>query len=119
MATTNLPAIDHPLSRLNSPEKIAVRGFSRGEGASSQVRCELEKVSRLRPITADEIPWRLTKSSRGSRANENGTNLPELRTASEKTAMVKNANDHSKPAIPIFGDESFVHRSMKKTQKLI
>ena len=104
MATANLPAISHPLSRLENPEKMNVRGISHCGTASSQFRYELEKVDRLRPITADQIPWRLTKSSHGTRnsGKPNVTAVPALRTLPEGVE-VKRAHDHSKPAIPIFG----------------
>lgn len=106
MATANLPAISHPLSRLGSPQKIAVRGVSRGEGASSQIQNELQKVSQLRPITADQMPWRLTKSSCGSRGLPKESNLPALNSVPEGVE-VKKVNDQSKPAIPIFGKCKF------------
>lgn len=102
MATANLPAISHPLSRLSNPEKIEVRGLSRGEGASSRIQDELQKVSQLRPITADQIPWRLTKSSCGSRGFPKDTSLPALAPVHEGVQM-KRAGDQSKPTIPIFG----------------
>jgi hypothetical protein len=102
MATANLPAISHPLSRLGSSEKMTVRGVSRGEGATSQIQHELQKVSQLRPITADQMPWRLTKSSCGSRGFHKETNLPALGSVPEGFEM-KRASDQSKPAIPIFG----------------
>lgn len=104
MATANLPAISHPLSRLENAEKINVRGISRCGTTSSQLRLELEKVDRLRPITADQIPWRLTKSSHGTRNSGklDTTTLPALGTLPEGVE-VKRADDQSKPAIPIFG----------------
>lgn len=102
MATANLPAISHPLSRLGNPEKISVRGVSRGDGASSQIQHELQKVNQLRPITADQMPWRLTKSSHGSRGAVKDTNLPTLGSVPEGIE-VKKASDQSKPAIPVFG----------------
>ena len=108
MATANLPAISHSLSRLGNPEKIAVRGVSRGEGASSQIQNELQKVSLLRPITADQMPWRLTKSSCGSRSSAKETNLPALGSLPEGVE-VKKASDQSKPAIPIFGRYTFYY----------
>ena len=106
MATANLPAISHPLSRLGSPEKITVRGVSRGEGASSQIQNELQKVSQLRPITADQMPWRLTKSSCGSRGYPKETGFPALGSVPEGFET-KKARDQSKPAIPIFGKCTF------------
>ena len=103
MAAANLPAISHPISRLGSPEKMTIRGVSRGEGASSQIQHELQKVSQLRPITADQMPWRLTKSSCGSRGFNKETNLPALGSVPEGFEM-KRASDQSKPVIPIFGE---------------
>lgn len=105
MATANLPAISHPLSRLGDPEKMNIRGVSRGEGASSQLHDELEKVDRLRPITADQMPWRLTKSSHGTRNYVKEKALPALGTLPEGIE-VKKADDQSKPAIPVFGNEA-------------
>ena len=104
MATANLPAISHPISRLENPEKINVRGISRYGTASSQFRHELEKVDRLRPITADQMPWRLTKSSHGTRNSGklDTMTVPALGTLPEGVEM-KRAHDQSKPAIPIFG----------------
>ena len=102
MATANLPAISHPLSRLGSPQKMAVRGVSRGENASTHIQNELQKVSQLRPITADQVPYRLTKSSCGSRGPPKETNLPALSSVPEGVE-VKKVKDQSKPAIPIFG----------------
>ena len=82
---------------------MTIHGVSRGEGASSQIQHELQKVSQLRPITADQMPWRLTKSSCGSRNKE--TNLPSLGSVPEGFEM-KRASDQSKPAIPIFGNRA-------------
>ncbi|XP_028399843.1 EF-hand calcium-binding domain-containing protein 6-like [Dendronephthya gigantea] len=118
MATANLPAVAHPLSRLGSPEKISVRGVSRGQGATSQIQHELQKVNQLRPITADQIPWRLTKTSQGSRGLGKETTLPALGSLPEGFE-VKKASDQSKPAIPIFGNRTdLVSRAESRQSRL-
>lgn len=111
MATANLPAIPHPLSRAEDPMNMNVRGMSRdglrvasrqslGFGADLDSR---NKINALRPITADQVPWRLTKSSNGhaqqisprDRGQQLG-NIPE-------GVEVRRSQDPSKPTIPIFG----------------
>ena len=121
MATTNLPAIPHPLSRMDDPTNLNVRGLSR-DGSRVASRQSLtfgqDKLNALRPITADQVPWRLTRSSNGfggqhSPRNYGFSGIPE-------GVEVKLAEDPNKPSIPIFGKCSilclksmrslFVHR---------
>ena len=113
MATTNLPAIPHPLSRMEDPTNLNVRGLSR-DGSRVASRQSLTfaqdfdrgKLNALRPITADQVPWRLTRSSNGfggqhSPRNNGFTGIPE-------GVEVKRAEDPNKPSIPIFGKSSIL-----------
>lgn len=109
MATKNLPAIQHP-SRMDS-----VRGLSReglGTRASSRQNIAMSfgqdmdknRQDAFRPRTADQIPWRLTKSGgenceRSSRGDVFLTALGGIPEGVE----VKRADDVTKPRIPIFG----------------
>lgn len=104
MATTNLPAIPHPLSRMDDPTNLNVRGLSR-DGSRLASRQSLtfaqDKLNALRPITADQVPWRLTRSSNGfggqhSPRSNGFAGIPE-------GVEVKRAEDPNKPSIPIFG----------------
>lgn len=112
MATTNLPAIPHPLSRMEDPTNLNVRGLSR-EGSRVASRQSLtfgqdldrQKLNVLRPITADQVPYRLTRSSNGfggqrSPRNDGFAGIPE-------GVEVKFAEDPNKPTIPIFGKHNF------------
>ncbi|KAL9978672.1 hypothetical protein ACROYT_G016217 [Oculina patagonica] len=111
MATTNLPAIPHPLSRMDDPTNLNVRGLSR-DGSRVASRQSLTfgqdfdrgKLNALRPITADQVPWRLTRSSNGfggqhSPRNNGFAGIPE-------GVEVKLADDPRKPTIPIFGSRA-------------
>lgn len=111
MATTNLPAIPHPLSRMDDPTNLNVRGLSR-DGSRVASRQSLTfaqdfdrgKLNALRPITADQVPWRLTRSSNGfggqhSPRNNGFAGIPE-------GVEVKRAEDPNKPSIPIFGSRA-------------
>ena len=113
MATTNLPAIPHPLSRMEDPTNLNVRGLSR-DGSRVASRQSLTfaqdfdrgKLNALRPITADQVPWRLTRSSNGfggqhSPRNNGFAGIPE-------GVEVKRAEDPNKPSIPIFGKSSIL-----------
>ena len=113
MATTNLPAIPHPLSRMDDPTNLNVRGLSR-DGSRVASRQSLTfaqdfdrgKLNALRPITADQVPWRLTRSSNGfggqhSPRNNGFAGIPE-------GVEVKRAEDPNKPSIPIFGKSSIL-----------
>ena len=113
MATTNLPAIPHPLSRMDDPSNLNVRGLSR-DGSRVASRQSLTfaqdfdrgKLNALRPITADQVPWRLTRSSNGfggqhSPRNNGFAGIPE-------GVEVKRAEDPNKPSIPIFGKSSIL-----------
>lgn len=112
MATTNLPAIPHPLSRMEDPTNLNVRGLSR-EGSRVASRQSLtfgqdldrQKLNVLRPITADQVPYRLTRSSNGfggqrSPRYDGFAGIPE-------GVEVKFAEDPNKPTIPIFGKHNF------------
>ncbi|RMX39469.1 hypothetical protein pdam_00015583 [Pocillopora damicornis] len=112
MATTNLPAIPHPLSRMEDPTNLNVRGLSR-EGSRVASRQSLtfgqdldrQKLNVLRPITADQVPYRLTRSSNGfggqrSPRYDGFAGIPE-------GVEVKFAEDPNKPTIPIFGKHKF------------
>lgn len=108
MATTNLPAIQHPLSRMDDPTNLNVRGLSR-DGSRAASRQSLtfgqDKFNALRPITADQVPWRLTRSSNGF----GGQNSPRHNSFAAlgqipEGVEVKLAEDPSKPSIPIFGE---------------
>lgn len=111
MATTNLPAIPHPLSRMEDPTNLNVRGLSR-EGSRVASRQSLtfgqdldrQKLNVLRPITADQVPYRLTRSSNGfggqrSPRYDGFAGIPE-------GVEVKFAEDPNKPTIPIFGSRA-------------
>lgn len=111
MATTNLPAIPHPLSRMEDPTNLNVRGLSR-EGSRVASRQSLtfgqdldrQKLNVLRPITADQVPYRLTRSSNGfggqrSPRYDGFSGIPE-------GVEVKFAEDPNKPTIPIFGSRA-------------
>lgn len=108
MATTNLPAIPHPLSRMEDPTNLNVRGLSR-DGSRVASRQSLtfgqefdrQKLNALRPITADQVPWRLTRSSNGI----GGQHSPRYKgfAGIPEGVEVKIAEDPSKPTIPIFG----------------
>ncbi|XP_032219247.2 EF-hand calcium-binding domain-containing protein 6 [Nematostella vectensis] len=103
-ATTNLPAIQHPLSRMGNPANLNVRGTSRdGPRVASRQSLNLGE-SKLRPITADQMPWRLTKSSNGhnQRSPRDDLNLGNIPEGIE----VRRAEDPSKPTIPIFGSRA-------------
>lgn len=108
MTTTNLPAIQHPLSRMDDPTNLNVRGLSR-DGSRAASRQSLtfgqDKLNALRPITADQVPWRLTRSSNGfggqnSPRNNGFAAMGQIPEGVE----VKLAEDPSKPSIPIFGE---------------
>ena len=108
MATTNLPAIQHPLSRMDDPTNLNVRGLS-PDGSRAASRQSLtfgqDKFNALRPITADQVPWRLTRSSNGfggqnSPRNNGFAAMGQIPEGVE----VKLAEDPSKPSIPIFGE---------------
>ena len=107
MATTNLPAIQHPLSRMDDPTNLNVRGLSRdGSRAASRQSLALaqDKFTVLRPITADQVPWRLTRSANGlgqihSPRNNSFVGMGQIPEGVE----IKRAEDPSKPSIPIFG----------------
>lgn len=110
MATTNLPAIQHPLSRMEDPTNLNVRGLSR-DGSRVASRQSLtfgqDKFNALRPITADQVPWRLTRSSNGfggqnSPRNNNYAAIGQIPEGVE----VKRAEDPNKPSIPIFGSRA-------------
>lgn len=110
MATTNLPAIQHPLSRMDDPTNLNVRGLSR-DGSRAASRQSLtfgqDKFNALRPITADQVPWRLTRSSNGfggqnSPRNNGFAAMGQIPEGVE----VKLAEDPSKPSIPIFGSRA-------------
>lgn len=111
MATTNLPAIPHPLSRMEDPTNLNVRGLSR-EGSRVASRQSLtfgqdldrQKLNVLRPIMADQVPYRLTRSSNGfggqrSPRYDGFAGIPE-------GVEVKFAEDPNKPTIPIFGSRA-------------
>lgn len=111
MATTNLPAIPHPLSRMEDPTNLNVRGLSR-DGSRVASRQSLtfgqdldrQKFNALRPITADQVPYRLTRSSNGfggqrSPRYDGFAGIPE-------GVEVKFAEDPNKPTIPIFGSRA-------------
>ncbi|XP_015764161.1 PREDICTED: EF-hand calcium-binding domain-containing protein 6-like [Acropora digitifera] len=107
MATTNLPAIQHPLSRMDDPTNLNVRGLSRdGSRAASRQSLTLaqDKLNALRPITAEQVPWRLARSANGlgkanSPRNAGMGQIPE-------GVEVKRAEDPNKPSIPIFGSRA-------------
>lgn len=107
MATTNLPAIQHPLSRMDDATNLNVRGLSRdGSRAASRQSLTLaqDKLNALRPITAEQVPWRLTRSANGlgkvnSPRNNSFAGMGQIPEGVE----VKRAEDPNKPSIPIFG----------------
>lgn len=108
MTTTNLPAIQHPLSRMEDPTNLNVRGLSRdGSRAASRQSLTLgqDKFNALRPITAEQVPWRLTRSANGlgkatSPRNNSFAGMGQIPEGVE----VKRAEDPNKPSIPIFGE---------------
>ena len=107
MATTNLPAIQHPLSRMDDPTNLNVRGLSR-DGSRAASRQSLtfgqDNFNALRPITADQVPWRLSRSSNGFGGQNSPRNnsFAAMRQIPEGVE-VKLAEDPNKPSIPIFG----------------
>lgn len=107
MATTNLPAIQHPLSRMDDPTNLNVRGLSRdGSRAASRQSLTLaqDKLNALRPITAEQVPWRLTRSANGlGKANSPRNNSFAGMGQIPEGVEVKRAEDPNKPSIPIFG----------------
>ena len=111
MATTNLPAIQHPLSRMEDPANLNVRGLSRdGSRAASRQSLtfgqdfERNRLNVLRPITADQVPWRLTRSSNGLGVQNSPRNAAFSAMGQIPEGVeVKRAEDPSKPSIPIFG----------------
>lgn len=115
MAATNMPTIQHPLANNNDPMDFNVRGVSR-DGSRLASRQSLNfvtdfdarnKVNAFRPVTADQVPWRLTKSSHGSAVEKSPRgggfgmgNIPE-------GVEVRRSQDPNKPTIPIFGELYF------------
>jgi len=111
MATTNMPTIRHPMSNHDDPMDINIRGVSR-DGSRVASRQSLNfvadldsrnKVNAFRPVTADQVPWRLTKSSHGNAVEKSPRdrgfalgNIPE-------GVEVRRSQDPNKPTIPIFG----------------
>lgn len=110
MATTNLPAIQHPLSRMDDPTNLNVRGLSRdGSRAASRQSLTLaqDKLNALRPITAEQVPWRLTRSANGlGKANSPRNNSFAGMGQIPEGVEVKRAEDPNKPSIPIFGSRA-------------
>lgn len=110
MATANMPTIRHPMSHADDPMNINVRGVSRdgARGASRQslnFAADLDsrsKVNAFRPVTADQVPWRLTKSSHGYGANEKSPRGDSMGNIPEGIE-VRRSQDPNKPTIPIFG----------------
>lgn len=108
MATTNLPAIQHPLSRMNDPANLNVRGSSRAASRQSLMfgqEFERGGLNALRPVTADQVPWRLTRSGNnqgGSRSPREAAVVPGLGQIPEGIE-VRRAEDPNKTSIPIFG----------------
>ena len=63
-----------------------------------------DKFNALRPITADQVPWRLIRSANGleqinSPRNNSFAGVGQILEGIE----IKKAEDPSKPSIPIFG----------------
>ena len=111
MATANLPAIQHPMSRTEDPINMNVRGVSRdGSRVASRQSlsfgADLEgknKVNAFRPLTADQVPWRLTKSSNGYGGQKSPRDHATPLGYIPEGVEVRRSQDPNKPTIPIFG----------------
>lgn len=97
---------------MDDPTNLNVRGLSR-DGSRVASRQSLtfgqDKFNALRPITADQVPWRLTRSSNGfggqnSPRNDGFASMGQIPEGVE----VKRAEDPNKPSIPIFGKWSMI-----------
>jgi len=95
---------------MEDPTNLNVRGLSR-DGSRVASRQSLtfgqDKFNALRPITADQVPWRLTRSSNGF----GGQNSPRNNSYAvigqiPEGVEVKRAEDPNKPSIPIFGSRA-------------
>ena len=102
MTTINLPAIRHPLSRMDDPRNRKVLGLSRDGSrvASRQILTLTRQIQR----SASYNSWRLIRSANGlgqinSPRNNSFADVGQILEGIE----IKKAEDPSKPSIPIFG----------------
>jgi len=111
MATTNLPVIQHPLSRTDGPMNFDVRGVSREGSRGGPSRQSLNfganledrnKMNAFRPITADQVSWRLAKSVHGGNQTSPRDRAVPLGNIPEGVE-VRRSQDPTKPTMPIFG----------------
>ena len=87
--------VAHPSTRIDDPATINVRGVSRQSNTRFGDEIQQNSPTVLRPITADQMPFRSLRSPRHSA-------LPPLGENQE----VKVADDKNKPTIPIVGKKS-------------
>ena len=128
MATTNLPVIQHPGSRMDGPTKLNVRGLSRdglGSRAASRQNVSFgqdmdrNRPDAFRPLTADQVPWRLMRSAGGNsqRSPRGGDVFLTALGGIPEGVEVKRAEDNTKPRIPIFGEFSSANVELVNFEK--
>ncbi|XP_076819252.1 EF-hand calcium-binding domain-containing protein 6-like isoform X2 [Clavelina lepadiformis] len=91
-----LPRIEHPLSRLENPEKISIRGMSRASNRSGEVPARkthrFSKTEEMSPRRKDLSPKMPIEA------------IPE-------GVQVVHSRDPSKPTLPIFGNRAVLSRA--------
>lgn len=109
MATKNLPALQYP-SRIDGVRGISRDGLGSRAASRQNISMSFEqeidknRQDAFRPRTADQTPWRLTKSSGGnSEKSPRGDVFLTALGGIPEGVEVKRADDLSKPRIPIFG----------------
>ena len=84
--------VPHPASRIDDPANINIRGVSRQSSNHFGGDIQLKSPNVLRPITADQLPFKTLKSPRHQ-------SLPPLREDFD----TKLAVDRNKTSLPIVG----------------
>ena len=93
---------------MNDPANLNVRGSSRNasrQNVSFGQEFDRSGFNALRPVTADQVPWRLTRagSQQASRSPREAAAIAGLGHIPEGVE-VRHADDPMKTRIPIFGE---------------
>ena len=81
--------VPHPASRMDNPANINVRGVSRQSSNHFVDDFQMKTASVLRPITADQIPFRNLKSQRNRSLPPLGEDI-DVRLAEERNRNASN-----------------------------